>query len=52
VRVLDAVLRPRRSGVPSLGGVEVVGMDFIYVAGVLALLALSWGLVCLCEKVG
>jgi len=27
-------------------------MDFLYVAGVLAFLALSWGFVRLCEKVG
>jgi len=27
-------------------------MDFLYVAGVLGFLALSWGLVRLCEKVG
>jgi len=27
-------------------------MDFIYGVGVLAFLALSWGLVRLCEKVG
>jgi len=27
-------------------------MDFIYMAGVLGFLALSWGLVRLCEKVG
>jgi len=26
-------------------------MDFLYVVGVLAFLALSWGLVRLCEKV-
>jgi len=27
-------------------------MDFVYVAGVLAFLALTWGLLRLCEKVG
>jgi len=32
--------------------VEEDDMDFIYVAGVLGFLALSWGLVRLCEKVG
>jgi hypothetical protein len=31
---------------------EVADMDFIYVVGVLVFLALSWGLVRLCEKVG
>jgi len=30
----------------------VTNVDFVYVAGVLAFLALSWGLVRLCEKVG
>ena len=40
-------LKVRRIPVP-----EVTSMDFIYVVGVLAFLALSWGLVRLCEKVG
>jgi len=30
----------------------VASMDFVYVLGVLAFLALSFGLVRLCEKVG
>jgi len=30
----------------------VAELDLVYVAGVLAFLALSWGLVRLCEKVG
>jgi hypothetical protein len=32
--------------------VEERDMDIVYVAGVLGFLALSWGLVRLCEKVG
>ena len=50
--VLDAVLTPDPGPVRRLGGVEEDDMDFIYVAGVLAFLGLSWGLVRLCEKVG
>ena len=34
------------------GPEEVAEMDLAYVAGVVACLALSWGLVRLCEKVG
>jgi hypothetical protein len=30
---------------------EVAFMDFVYVAGVLAFLAATWGLVRLCERV-
>jgi hypothetical protein len=50
--VLDAVLTPGPGRGRRLGGAREDVMDFIYVAGVLGFLALSWGLVRLCEKVG
>jgi hypothetical protein len=49
---LDAPLTPRGRPVLSFRRVGGDGMDFLYVAGVLGFLALSWGLVRLCEKVG
>jgi hypothetical protein len=49
---LDGLLTPRRRSVLKVRRTEETSMDFIYVVGVLAFLALSWGLVRLCEKVG
>jgi hypothetical protein len=45
-------LTTRGRPVLNLRDAEGTNMDFIYVAGVLGFLALSWGLVRLCEKVG
>jgi hypothetical protein len=50
--ILDGRLTAGSRPDPNFGPAEVTNMDIVYVAGVLGFLALSWGLVRLCEKVG
>jgi hypothetical protein len=53
VRFLDVALTPpRRAGRRLVVARRSKTMDILYVAGMLGFVALSWGLVRLCRKVG